>query len=196
MKNRIKLAAFASIFIGLPNVLFAQVDIAGAVSSFGESAEVVAFFFIILTLATILNRLFELFVDILKLIYGKSALLQEMWETVWESILEKLKALDPQFNNPDIARKLKEKLRVLLIQAIVFLAGSVIGVWLCAALGLGMLSMLNFIPHTTFWDSVLTGILVASGTEPIHAIFRIIEAKKDKKALEAVKSSLVERNSL
>ncbi|NOY78903.1 MAG: hypothetical protein GXO76_13655 [Calditrichaeota bacterium] len=172
-----------------PKAALAQGNGLSGMSSWGESAQVVAFFFIILTLATILNRLFELLITILKLVYEKSALLQDMWEAVWESILKKLQAIDPRFNDPKLTDPLKEKVRILLIQGTVFLIGSVIGVWLCAVLDLGMLFTLKITAHPTFWDFLLTGMLVASGTEPIHAIFRIIEAKKDKKSLEAAEAS-------
>lgn len=172
----------------MPEVVLAQAGLVARISYWGESAQVLAFFFIILTLATILNRLFELLIDIFKLIYKKSELLQDMWDAIWESILKKLQLLDSHFQDPKISGPLKEKVRVLLIQATVFLIGSIIGVWLCAVLGLGMLYALQFTAHKTFWDYLLTGMLVASGTEPIHAIFRIIEAKKDKKSLEATEN--------
>ncbi len=169
----------------LPKIALAQGNALAGISSWSESAQVVAFFFIILTLATILNRLFELLIDIFKLIYQKSALLQDMWDAIWESLLKKLKIIDSHFENPELSKPLKEKVRVLLIQATVFLIGSIVGVWLCAVLNLGMLFALQITTHPTFWDYVFTGMLVASGPEPIHAIFRIIEAKKDKKSLEA-----------
>ncbi len=172
----------------MPEVVLAQAGLVARISYWGESAQVLAFFFIILTLATILNRLFELLIDIFKLIYKKSELLQDMWDAIWESILKKLQLLDSHFQDPKISGPLKEKVRVLLIQATVFLIGSIIGVWLCAVLGLGMLYALQFTAHKTFWDYLLTGMLVASGTEPIHAIFRIIEAKKDKKSLKATEN--------
>ena len=173
----------------VPKTVLAQGKVLAGISSWSESAQVVAFFFIILTLATILNRLFELLIDIFKLIYGKSALLQDMWEAVWESLLEKLQAIDSHFKNTELFKPLKEKVRVLLIQATVFLIGSIIGVWLCAVLNLGMLFALQITTHPTFWDYVFTGMLVASGPEPIHAVFRIIEAKKDKKSLKTAEAS-------
>ncbi len=177
------------LLLASPSAALAQGNMLAVMSSWAESAQVVAFFFIILTLATILNRLFELLVDIFKLVYEKSALLRDMWDAIWESLLKKLQALDPHFENPELSKPLKEKVRVLLIQGTVFLIGSIIGVWLCAVLNLGMLFALQITTHPTFWDYLITGMLVASGTEPIHAIFRIIEAKKDKKSLQAAKAS-------
>jgi len=188
MRRFMESLLFISVLV-FPTVVLAQGNVLARMSSWSESAQVVAFFFIILVLATILNRLFELLIDIFKLVYEKSALLQDMWEAIWESLLKKLQAIDPRFKNPELSEPLKEKVRVLLIQAAVFLIGSIIGVWLCAALNLGMLFTLQITTHLTFWDYLLTGMLVASGTEPIHAIFRIIEAKKDKKSLEAAEAS-------
>ncbi len=180
---------FVASFLFFPGTLLAQGTLVEKWQAWPESAQVVAFFFVLLTIATVLNRLFEFLVELSKWIYWQSPLLQDMWNEIWQSLREKLAALDPHFQDPDLSNKLREKLRVLLIQLSVFSVGSLLGIWRCWALNLGMLRILGFIPVKSFWDYILTGILVASGTEPVHAIFRIIEAKKDRKKLQSLASA-------
>ncbi len=190
-----KTTLFLSLFFVFPQLLLAQSSLVERWQAWPESAQVVAFFFVLLTLATILNRLFEFLVELSKWIYLQSPLLRDMWNEIWQALQEKLAALDPHFQDPNLSDKLRGKLRILLIQLSVFLVGSVLGVWLCSVLNLGMLRTLGFIPEKSFWDYVLTGVLVASGTEPVHAIFRIIEAKKDKKKLQSLASASWKANA-
>ncbi len=175
-------------FFVSPAGAWAQSSLAEKWQAWPESAQVVAFFFILLTIATLLNRFFEFWVELFKWVYWQSPLLQDMWKEIWEALREKLAALDPHFQDPSLSDKLREKLRILMIQLTVFSIGSILGVWLCWALHLGMLRALGFISVKSFWDYLVTGILVASGTEPVHAIFRIIEAKKDRKKFQSLAS--------
>ena len=184
-----KSVPFLGLFLAVPQILLAQNTGVQKWQAWPESAQVVAFFFVLLTLATILNRLFEFLVELSKWVYLQSPLLRDMWNEIWQALREKLAAFDPHFQDPNLSDKLREKLRILLIQLSVFLVGSVLGVWLCSVLHLGMLRTLGFISEKSFWDYLLTGVLVASGTEPVHAIFRIIEAKKDRKKLQSLASA-------
>jgi len=49
-----------------------------------------------------------------------------------------------------------------------------------------MLQQLKLISTSSVLDQILTGILAGSGTEPIHALFRILQSKKEVKKLSAM----------
>ncbi|MCI0511691.1 hypothetical protein L0128_00575 [candidate division KSB1 bacterium] len=63
------------------------------------------------------------------------------------------------------------------------MAGCLLGILLCARGEIGIFAMLKSPFGYTFWaksaDYLLTGILIGTGTEPIHALIRLLQAKKE-----------------
>lgn len=63
------------------------------------------------------------------------------------------------------------------------LSGCVLGIILCWKGDLALFKMLNAPLGTSFWatgfDFILTGILIGTGTAPIHALIRLLQAKRE-----------------
>lgn len=63
------------------------------------------------------------------------------------------------------------------------MSGCALGVILCAGSNLGIFKMLNSPLGSgilyDWFDYILTGILIGTGTEPIHALIRFLQAKRD-----------------
>ncbi|RKY86403.1 hypothetical protein DRQ11_08430 [candidate division KSB1 bacterium] len=151
-----------------------------------QSVKVVAFFFVLLVLATILNRLVEIFMIFLKWLWPRWKFLNRIWLFLWNRIENKLHEIDSRLTEGKNLRELKEKARVMFIQILLFIFASSIGVLVCIQLRLGMLQQLKLISTSSVLDQILTGILAGSGTEPIHALFRILQSKKEVKKLSAM----------
>ncbi len=62
-------------------------------------------------------------------------------------------------------------------------SGCVLGIILCWQGDLALFKMLNASLGTSFWatgfDYILTGILIGTGTAPVHALIRLLQAKRD-----------------
>ncbi|RKY76692.1 hypothetical protein DRQ12_09590 [candidate division KSB1 bacterium] len=151
-----------------------------------QSVKVVAFFFVLLVLATILNRLVEIFMIFLKWLWPRWKFLNRIWLFLWNRIENKLHEIDSRLTEGKNLQELKEKARVMFIQILLFIFASSIGVLVCIQLRLGMLQQLKLISTSSVLDQILTGILAGSGTEPIHALFRILQSKKEVKKLSAM----------
>ncbi|MBN1349100.1 N-acetylmuramoyl-L-alanine amidase [candidate division KSB1 bacterium] len=63
------------------------------------------------------------------------------------------------------------------------IGGCLVGIFLCGRGDIGVFKMLNSPLGTgalyTWLDYIFTGILIGTGTEPIHAMIRFLQAKKD-----------------
>ncbi|MCD6165875.1 hypothetical protein J7K19_04095 [bacterium] len=151
-----------------------------------QSVKVIAFFFVLLVLATILNRLVEIFMIFLKWLWPRWKFLNRIWLFLWNRIENKLHEIDSRLTEGKNLQELKEKARVMFIQILLFIFASSIGVLVCIQLRLGMLQQLKLISTSSVLDQILTGILAGSGTEPIHALFRILQSKKEVKKLSAM----------
>ncbi|MGE5527757.1 MAG: hypothetical protein ACM3X6_01260 [Patescibacteria group bacterium] len=67
-----------------------------------------------------------------------------------------------------------------------FALACVLGMLAASQAGLGLLGRLN--PHTVRWfDAFFTGLMLAAGTQPIHAAVRLLEMKKDSPRTTPVK---------
>ncbi|NLG85234.1 MAG: hypothetical protein GX493_11650 [Firmicutes bacterium] len=65
-----------------------------------------------------------------------------------------------------------------------FLLATGLGMLVAAQASLGLLQRVN--PQAGRWfDTVFTGLLLAAGTQPIHAVLRFIELKKDAEKAKA-----------
>ena len=73
--------------------------------------------------------------------------------------------------------------QIVIKKFILQMGGCVLGVILCASSNLGIFEMLNSpLGSGVFYDWIdylLTGILIGTGTEPIHSLIRFLQAKKD-----------------
>ncbi len=57
-----------------------------------------------------------------------------------------------------------------------------LGLIICFAFGFGMIETLglNSVSHIAHWvDYIITGLLIASGSEPVHSIIEALAFKKD-----------------
>lgn len=145
----------------------------------------ITFFFILLIIATILDRLMEILTIFFEWLWPRSPFLQECWNSLWEALAEKLQEIDPRLVQEENLREIKRNSRAIFLQLVIHVAASALGVFICFRLKLGMLYGMDLIKSSSGWDYFLTGLLVGAGSEPIHSLFRIAQARKQKRKLEA-----------
>jgi hypothetical protein len=88
-----------------------------------------------------------------------------------------IQAGEPVVIRVDLIRK---ALMIAIIQGL----GIFIGVWLAFGIRIDIFKMMNQLGVTEFhvnpfWGKAVTGVLIGSGTGPIHSMIKYVEGKKD-----------------
>lgn len=88
-----------------------------------------------------------------------------------------IQAGEPVVIRVDLIRK---ALMIAIIQGL----GIFIGVWLAFGIRIDIFKMMNQLGVTEFhvnpfWSKAVTGVLIGSGTGPIHSMIKYVEGKKD-----------------
>lgn len=176
-------------------------------SPFESILNIALLFFIILVSATIIERMLEFltilldffdpFIRLHRVYWGLAGFVKRRMEKnlrqaqvvgrkemklVMNVIKTTIFKTNIQAGEPVVIRV--DLIRKVLMMAIIQGLGLIIGIWLAFEIRMDVFKMLNQLNVTEFhvnpfWGKTLSGVLIGSGTGPIHSLIKYVESKKE-----------------